>query len=220
MENQRIRTIKLYNLEHLNADRVQGFFEMPELEPCSVIPSTLKGFNYALSDKDHQGGVHFYIDDYQFERIWNRPDRYVDKLSKYECVLTPDFSLYLDMPIAMQIWNIYRSRLIGQYYQNLGLDVIPALSWSDKRSFEFCFDGLPKNSVVSISSVGVKRSAEARELWFNGVNEAIKRLRPKHIILYGGNIGFEFGDIEVTNYDNQVTNRMEKMYNGWKRSKV
>lgn len=220
MENQRLRTIKNYNLHLLDLNQVNGKFETPILEPCNIVPTELIGFNCILSNKESKGGVHFYIDDYQFERIWNRPDRYIEKLRKYECVLTPDFSLYLDMPIAMQIWNTYRSRLIGQYYQDLGLEVIPTLSWSDERSFEFCFDGLPKESVVSISSVGVKRSAEARELWFSGVNEAIKRLRPKHILLYGGNIGFEFGDIKVTNYDNQVTNRMEKMYNGRKRSKL
>lgn len=124
------------------------------------------------------------------------------------------------MPIAMQIWNTYRSRLIGQYYQDLGLEVIPSLNWSDERSFEFCFDGLPKNSVVSISSVGIKQSSEAQKLWENGVKEAIKRLQPTHVLLYGGNIGLDFNDIKVTNYDNQVTKRMEKMYNGRKRSKV
>ncbi|MGQ7551471.1 DUF4417 domain-containing protein, partial [Streptococcus suis] len=42
---------------------------------------------------------------YQFERIWQRPEFYIEKLTEFDCVLTPDFSLYQDMPIAMQIWN-------------------------------------------------------------------------------------------------------------------
>lgn len=47
--------------------------------------------------------VHFYIDDYKFECIWNRPERYLRRLSQYRFVLTPDFSLYTNMPLAMQI---------------------------------------------------------------------------------------------------------------------
>jgi len=31
-------------------------------------------------------------------------------LAKYDCVLTPDFSTYTDMPTPMKLWNIYRSR--------------------------------------------------------------------------------------------------------------
>lgn len=35
------------------------------------------GFNYAASTARRAGkGVHFFLDDYQFERVWNNPDRY------------------------------------------------------------------------------------------------------------------------------------------------
>ena len=42
-----------------------------------------------------------FLDDNQFERIWNRPARYVNMLKRYECVLTVDFSLYTDMPMSI-----------------------------------------------------------------------------------------------------------------------
>ena len=32
-----------------------------------------------LSEKEPEGkGVHFFINDYQFERVWNNPDRYIE----------------------------------------------------------------------------------------------------------------------------------------------
>ena len=98
-------------------------------------------FNYILNTDAFDKGVHFYIDDYRFERLWNDPHKYIDRLKLFDCMLTPDFSLYMDMPKAMQIWNIYRSRLIGQIAQDEGIKVIPTLSWSDSQSFKFCFDG-------------------------------------------------------------------------------
>lgn len=71
-------------------------------------------FNAALRSSDAEAGVHFFLDDSRFERIWKEPYRYIKILQRFTCVLAPDFSLYMDMPLAMKIWNVYRSRLLGQ----------------------------------------------------------------------------------------------------------
>ena len=109
-------TIKKYNLDLYDPYETDGPFEMPVIKKTLHIPNELIGFNEAISSKHNQSGIHMFIDDYQFERIWNTPERYVNVLKQYDCVLTPDFSLYMDMPRAMKVWNIYRSRLIGWYY--------------------------------------------------------------------------------------------------------
>ena len=70
---------------------------------------------------------HFFIDDYHFERLWQRPGAYLDVLKPYICVLTPDFSLYMDMPDAMQQWNRYRSAALGWYWAQHGITVVPTL---------------------------------------------------------------------------------------------
>lgn len=156
-------------------------------------------------------GVHFYIDDYQFERIWASPQMYVDKLAQFDCILTPDFSLYMDMPMAMKIWNVYRSRLIGQIYQDRGLRVIPTVSWAEPETFTFCFDGIPPNSTISVSTIGVKRSKEATKIWTQGMDEAMKRLKPKNVLVYGGDIGYDFKGANVKYYDNHVTEKMKNL---------
>ena len=102
-------------------------------------------------------------------------------LKQYDCIFSPDFSLYMDMPMPMKIWNIYRSRLIGQYYQNQGIKVIPTISWAEKETFKFCFEGIPKGSIVTISTIGVKRNEEALKIWKDGVDELIKRIKPSTI---------------------------------------
>lgn len=105
-------TIKKYNLDLYDPYETDGPFEMPVIKKTLHMPNELIGFNEAISSKHYQSGIHMFIDDYQFERIWNTPERYVNVLKQYDCVLTPDFSLYMDMPRAMKVWNIYRSRLI------------------------------------------------------------------------------------------------------------
>lgn len=127
-KNERLRTDNAYNLPYVDISRCAGKYQMPIIEPEDHVPDSLIGFNYALTSKDKEAGVHFYVDDYQFERIWTEPEKYINILREYDCVLTPDFSLYLDMPIAMKIWNTFRSRLIGQMCQDAGCTVIPTVS--------------------------------------------------------------------------------------------
>lgn len=155
--------MRQYNLPLLQKVRTVGRYDMPMLAKQDVTPpDTLIGFNYATGKKTVKHcGIHFFIDDYQFQRVWNQPDRYIAPLKRFQCVLTPDFSTYMDMPEAMKIYNVFRSRLIGAYWQACGLKVIPTLQWAGPESFPYCFSGIPNNSTVAVSTVGRGSSSGA-----------------------------------------------------------
>lgn len=213
--NERLRTDRTYNLRFSDLSRTEGFFQIPKLKNDGYIPKDIISFNYAKSTENKDIAVHFYVDDYQFERIWYNPMKYMDILMEFDGAFTPDFSLYMDMPMAMKIWNIYRSRLIGQIMQDFGMKVIPTISWAEKETFEFCFDGIEKGSVVSISTIGVKRDKEALKIWEAGVTEMIKRIEPKAILVYGGVVEYQYPeDIEVIYYENKVTERLKSISYG------
>lgn len=206
----REKTYEAYNLDAFTPELSEGKWQMPILRPCHHIPESLIGFNYVLTSSDVESGVHFYVDDYQFERVWQRPYFYIDKIKKFDCSLTPDFSLYLDMPMAMKIWNVYRSRLIGQLMQQMGIEVIPTVSWAEAETHEFCFDGLPKHSVLSVSTIGVKQDKAATKIWNDGMDAMIERCEPEHLVVYGGKLDYDYGNIGVTYISNSVTDRMNK----------
>ena len=206
--DERERTNDAYNLGLAEqSDLTNDFWQMPIIKNDNFIPSDLTGFNYAKTNKEKNTGIHFYIDDYQFERVWNNPEKYVDVLMDYECILSPDFSLYMDMPMPMKIWNIYRSRQIGAFYQSQGIKVIPTISWAEPETFEFCFQGIPKGSIVSVSTIGVKQNKEALQIWEDGMREMIRRIEPSTILVYGGKLDFDYGNIKVIYFDNKVTKR-------------
>ena len=195
---ERERTGNAYNLWDYDVERTAGFYEIPTLKRCDFVPKGLIGFNYVLSTKKRDAGVHFFLDDYQFERVWNQPQMYLSKLAEFECVLTPDFSLYLDMPMATKNWNVYRSRMIGQMLQDIGVKVIPTLQWAEPATYGFVFDGLPEGGTVATSTVGVMRDKDALDFWRAGMAEALERVRPKTVVCYGTDkIDFDFGDTEV-----------------------
>lgn len=153
--NERSRTDDLYNLDAFNKWSSDGFWQIPTIPKTDYVPRQAIGFNYLLSKKPQKdSAIHFFIDDYQFERIWARPEAYIDKLREWGGVFSPDFSLYLNMPRAMKLWNVYRSRFIGNVMAENGIKVIPTLQWAEPETFSFCFDGVEPGGVVAVSILG------------------------------------------------------------------
>lgn len=165
-----------------------GGYGIPDILPENLANTKIEWipFNFAKTCKDPQGkGLHFFLDDYQFTRVWNRPDDYIPLLQKFGCVCAPDFSTFTDMPVAMQIYNHYRKHWLAAYWQMHGIKVIPTISWSDQDSFEWCFDGEPTNTIVAVSSVGTQQNKESKALFLQGYEEMMRWLNPVEVIFYG-----------------------------------
>ena len=181
-----------------------GEYDIPEILPVYELPEIKEwiGFNYVLTDNGPEGkAVHFFLDDYQFERLWNSPTKYIDKLKRYVCVCSPDFSPMPDMPWAVQVFNHYRKHWVGRWLQENGVTVIPTIRASaDEKSFKYCFDGEPKNSIVMYSAQWTKQK-EARESSQKEYDEMLKRLDPKKIFVYqysnNEHIDFRGKNIEI-----------------------
>ena len=127
-------------------------------------------------------GVHFFVDDYRFQGVYNNPQKSLTRYSQYDFLLSPDFSLYADMPLWKQIENVAKNRWVGAFWQNEGLRVIPTISWSTARSFEFCFDGVEECSPVAVGMIGCKRN---RLGFMRGYVEMLDKLQPSQIIVFG-----------------------------------
>lgn len=187
-EETQSRVENILNLGIAQYDGV-GKYDIPEIEPVYEIPEIDEwiGFNYVLSDKEPKGkGVHFFIDDYQFIRIWNNPEAYVERLKEYDCVIAPDFSPYGDMPHVTQIYNHYRKHWVACYLQSKGVTVIPCIRAStDERSLEWFTDGEPKESIVAYSSMWTKENTEQYVQNKLEWDLMIERLHPKKILVYG-----------------------------------
>lgn len=91
-----------------------GEYDIPIIEPEDYHTVNWIGFNSAQATQKRAGkGVHFFLDDYHFERLWRYPDKYINLLKSYDFVMSPDFSTYTDFPKALNIYNHYRKHWIG-----------------------------------------------------------------------------------------------------------
>ena len=175
-----------HNLE-LGSFELSGEYGIPVLRPVQLDRRlTWIRFNHALREPQRERyGVHFFIDDYLFQRAWHDPPRYALFLRSFPAVMTPDFSMFADYPRAVQIYNHWRKHQLGAYWQQAGMTVIPSIGWIGRDSYSWCFDGEPVGGTVAVSSVGTQKSKDARRMFLDGYNEMMARLMPTKIIFFG-----------------------------------
>lgn len=164
-----------------------GKWNMPiirknELDVSNVSLISFTDIKTNDNDENKQKGVHFYIDDYRMDGLYYNPKKSIHRLSQYKFLISPDYSLYKDMPQAIQLFNVFRSRWCGAYWQSLGLTVIPNVGWGDASTFEYCFDGIEQGAIVAIGTIGCRRSKTS---FMRGYNEMLKRIEPSAIICFG-----------------------------------
>ena len=194
MSKNRILIDDGFNSEFVETAIFDGILEMPCLEKPRniIIPEAIIPFSKRNQSANHQAFLAFYEYDVCFSDILRNPEKYASEIQTFAGMVTLDCSLYIDSPLLVQMANVYRSRAIGHYYQNLGNYVIPNVRWGDERSYttcvlpeKFAFLGLPKHSIYSIGTYGACQSKEERFHLREGLISMLDELQPEVVLVYG-----------------------------------
>lgn len=108
------------------------------------------------------------------------------------------------MELWRQLESVVKNRWVGAYWQSKGLTVIPTISWGGPRSFDFCFDGVEKHSIVAISTLGCRKE---KLRFLRGYEEMCKKIEPEKIICYSTpfvEIREEVITVDYRNYRKEV----------------
>ena len=145
----------------------------------------------ACNDKEffYNAFVCFYMDDYKFDGprgIWHDSAHALKVIRHFAGVITPDFSTYQDFPEPIKIYNTYRMRAFGYWLGRNGVQVTNNVRWGTAESYRYCWDGIPKNSMIAIGTAGGSpRKLVDRYRFENGLHEMVHVLQPHTILVYG-----------------------------------
>lgn len=179
-----MRGLLNYNIAAFESDNPFGFPIVPEYTG-RVDCSEWIDFDTAVTAKHSEiKGLHFFDSDYKLNRIWQYPQRYISVLSRFKYVIQPDFSLYYDFPVALQMFNKYRNHWLSAYYSVHDVLMIPNISLSTPNNYIWSLMGYPKNSVVAFSDIGCCRNKEDRETLMRSYDEMVKELEPSQILYF------------------------------------
>ena len=171
--------------------------DFPVVKGCHVVPKCLVSFLKAKKKRWNGAFLHFFHSDYLFDGargIWFDTLRHLAELERFRGVLSPDFSMYPEAGRIPNLWNTYRNRLMQCHLERLGLLVIPTVSWADQTTYDFCFRGIPRHSVVAVSSLGVMGTAEKRRAFEAGYSKMCETLQPESVVLYGSDRNLSLGE--------------------------
>lgn len=169
-----------------DAPRV-GKFQFPQLKPQVYLPSGEPlPINYLMSTQSRsEHWFHCFVDDSQFERLWNHFYKYLPLLKDSAGLICSDFSLYRDVPENILVRNCLKNRTLAYAFQKHGIKVIPTAGFAGENSWEWCFDGLPEQSTLAITTNGTLSDPEARRLFVGGLDVLIRKKSPANLIICG-----------------------------------
>jgi len=176
--------LDVFKSELVKGARFSDKYEFPIIAKSENIATKAIPFDKAMTASNYKQWVHFYSHDYRFERVWNNPKRYLELFKKFDGIITPDFSLYRELPLAMQIWNTYRNRCIAYWLENNGVAVIPNVRWGDERTYDFAFEGLAPGGNFAVSTNGCIQNKTDRYYFKKGLEKMVDVLKPQTIVNY------------------------------------
>ena len=198
MTSKEMRNNPLFMRNEFKVDGKWGFpiikrqqLDLSEIELISCSDVSKK------DTKNLHKGVHFFVDDFRFNTIYDHPEKSLELYGKYRFLLTPDYSLYSEMNPWRQIESIGKTRWVGAKWQQAGKIVIPTISWGLSRSYDFCFDAIEKNSIVAIGMIGCKKN---KTCFLRGYFEMLRRIEPDAIICFGSPFTEMDGNLIIIDY--------------------
>lgn len=134
------------------------------------------------------GTLGFYTEDYRFEDAYRDGATFAEYLKELDPVgvLTPDFSTYSDWPLVLRLYNLYRSRWCGRFWQELGFNIVPSLQalGSKEYNLEYTLETLPLECPVLALQC---RKSEVEGL-IDFIKLTVSVRSPEVFLLYGGEV--------------------------------
>lgn len=188
-----------------------GILEIPKIHKPNeiIIPDSMIPFSARKRSVTHKEFIVFYEHDNMFANVLKATDKYLEELKCFAGIVSPDCSLYRDMPLCLQIANTYMNRAVGNYLQQQGLYVVPNVRWGDERTYttnylpeKIAFLGIDKHSIVSIGTYGCINGKENKRYFRLGLEAMLEELEPKVVLVYGSMPKAVFGGLYTTTFVN------------------
>ena len=178
----------------------EGDYDMPivgNFDDISVIDYIALYSDTSEYNKTDNTCVAFYQYDHVFDGVHGlynsiiykdeeRLNKFRERFKRVKYIIAPDYSLFGDFPNALQIFNVYKSRVCMCWLiVNTSAKILPNVRWTFPFSFEYCFDGVMKGSNIAIGVLGQIQNKENKKMFLDGLKVAIDRIEPKRILVYG-----------------------------------
>ena len=137
----------------------------------------------------------FYVWDEYIDPWWDNPVSHMSKVihSKIKYAITPNFTPN-GMPRTVSLWQLYRSRWIGRYLQEIGVRVMPDLQIREEQEFlDIASKTYPKRlpwaaiqtqNLVGTQRTEVKITEEEAKVARHWALQSVRVANPENLLVY------------------------------------
>lgn len=177
----------VFNAERLQGATFTGDFEFPVIRgiKLDIIPNQIVSLDKLNKNNCKGSLVHEYVDDFKYDRVYTRSNKYLTLLKQAAVVIGIDHSTYRDLPLSEQIHSIYLNRATDFWWQRNGIRVIPNVSCGNEKTYTCFCNGIEPGTTIAMSSSGNKGRAVDRRYFTECVRLAIHKLLPYSILIHG-----------------------------------
>lgn len=167
-------------------------------------------FNYGPDSTSGMRNPHmmvlaFYVHDNFIEPWWWYPARHMTKVlnTKIQYAVTPNFSMS-QMPGVQSLWQLFRSRWLGRYFQEIGVRVIPDFETGDEDwitdevlatlPHEIPWMAVQVQNLVGRSAMGASTDdveQKALTVWQHNLTRLLTTIEVGGLVAYGTDKGQE-----------------------------
>jgi len=169
-----------------------------------------------------------HTNDMELDKLWaDTPavtKRFLNK--RFYAIMTPEFSVSVNFPKAERIWQTFRNRWLGRYWQEAGIKVIPTVSHvGEDWDLNYIYAGIPEGCPCVSTQVQANQEGDRKDdfafimqIYRRSYQEILDRIKPKQLIVYGGKFRTRVIDelklaerVEVISIENFITGRTRYM---------
>lgn len=168
--------------------KLVGDHKMPLLESVTSIPEgvNLIPYDKRLQNASTSGSVlHFYINDDRFANVMLDPVRAMPQISNFAAVIGPDISPYSSHTVYMRATSLWYGKAVTAFWQGHGIKAIPNVRWIYDCDLDYALCGVPSESILSVSTLGVASTQEMRSCLRRGIRRIVTEKRPIKLLVHG-----------------------------------
>ena len=200
----------------------RDIYDIPVIEPQKIDISQMNNGLWLINMKNistkdpHPKSkiVHSFCYDDTLFREYNRPQRYLERVSPYLAVTSFDFSMSQNMNTFQILSATYNNRWSGAYLQSYGLIVFPTVGWTIPQNYHIEFSGLRDGGIFIISTLGTNNPI-SKKVFLDGYYEMRNRFPNTQIICVGDKIDGMDSDVCFVLYEESFGDFDRKEGSGW-----
>ena len=170
---------KVLSPQHVNIDYLALYSDLFEYNKTNNICVCFYEYDKVFDSKNSLFNAIYYND-------INLLNKYKERFKDVLYFISPDYSMCGDIPEVINIYNIFKSRLVSLAFTLL-LDklIIPNITYASSNSFNYMLDGLEECCVVAFSTKGSSKDKEQKELLLEAIEYTVDHLHNlKQIVVY------------------------------------